>query len=681
MTQPTKYVQLNDFSDQLTTTAVPGTHGLHLDQDFARVKQTTDQICTNLEIIQRDDTKLRNGIVHPDSLSAATKALIASEWTPRGLWTAATVYAISDVVENGGVGYVSTVAHTSGTFATDHAAGAWIRIGGNSAIDLFTPSGAGAVPATLGEYIEADEVLVWTFMTSADRISCAARLSPPNITYAIRLAITEVTRRGYGGTVRLPRGRCKITDTIVGSDLRGVRFVGDMGTVNLGPLIADGVTDSALLWGGDNGEPMFYFRRGHNITFEHLCMLGMLGSDSVNRASACVWIDENHENYRFNDCKFGLAEIGVRVCSGYNHTTAAWTPGVSAYDGATSAPAVTAGGYASDNLHMRDCSFGYCTVAGVSIESAQALQMVLDKPLFSTCQYEVHISACQGVRINDPTSLGVVGVSVFVTANATTGNIAITQSHLEGGSGILFECSNAAAPLGNGISFKACAGGDINIRGASGTVTIEGSILRTVSMKSAGVSLDCENSTLTTLDKTAALGNGPLLRLNNVVVTTTLSANALGYDSLQIAKTTFPAWTSMAKAVQRFASQGFIPDLLLGAIGGLSSAGGMDGVAFTADASTLIISYGAYLNEAGTWVATAATGGTLSLNATGFTVNKFSGATVGGVPTFVTMFASDTSGATLPRFTTDPSATPGTMYYNTATSKVRIRDGAGWRDF
>lgn len=42
---------------------------------------------------------------------------------PRGAWTTATAYAVRDLVTQGGVTYVVTQAHTSGTFATDLAAG------------------------------------------------------------------------------------------------------------------------------------------------------------------------------------------------------------------------------------------------------------------------------------------------------------------------------------------------------------------------------------------------------------------------------------------------------------------------------------------------------------------------------------------------------------------------------
>ena len=41
----------------------------------------------------------------------------------KGAWATSTVYAIKDLVQESGITYICTVAHTSGTFATDLAAG------------------------------------------------------------------------------------------------------------------------------------------------------------------------------------------------------------------------------------------------------------------------------------------------------------------------------------------------------------------------------------------------------------------------------------------------------------------------------------------------------------------------------------------------------------------------------
>ena len=124
MTQPVAYVPATAFN-AFAPAGFPNL-GANLDTEYQALKTTTDQIRVNLAILQRDDTNLANGIVTPDSLSTATKALIGTTgWEPRGAWLTATSYAVKDVVTQSNIGYVCLTAHTSGVFATDLAAGKW----------------------------------------------------------------------------------------------------------------------------------------------------------------------------------------------------------------------------------------------------------------------------------------------------------------------------------------------------------------------------------------------------------------------------------------------------------------------------------------------------------------------------------------------------------------------------
>lgn len=125
MTQPIGYTQTVYFTQFQDNNPGVLYLGVDLDVEFAALKLTTDQIRANLALIQRDDTALFNGIVTPDSLSSATRALMAG-WNPRGAWVTATAYAVKDMVTNSGLVYVCVVAHTGGTFATDLAAGKWM---------------------------------------------------------------------------------------------------------------------------------------------------------------------------------------------------------------------------------------------------------------------------------------------------------------------------------------------------------------------------------------------------------------------------------------------------------------------------------------------------------------------------------------------------------------------------
>jgi len=141
MTQPTKYTQNHDYSDELTSSSVPGSHGAHLDTEFAELKSTTDAIIDNLALIQRDDGELKNASVHPDAFDSASLAIMGGSWLPRGAWATATVYAVGDVISQGGAPYVCAANHTAGTFSTDLTAVKWIALGGTGATIAFTPSG------------------------------------------------------------------------------------------------------------------------------------------------------------------------------------------------------------------------------------------------------------------------------------------------------------------------------------------------------------------------------------------------------------------------------------------------------------------------------------------------------------------------------------------------------------
>lgn len=144
MSAITPYTRLKNFAQYAIDHTAAPYNGSDHDAELNAIFLTLSGVVTNLNLIQRADGKLANASVHPDALSTATMALI-SGWTPRGLWLTATSYAVKDVVQQGTVSYVCAVAHTSGTFATDQAAGKWITLGkttGDTAGGVtFTPYG------------------------------------------------------------------------------------------------------------------------------------------------------------------------------------------------------------------------------------------------------------------------------------------------------------------------------------------------------------------------------------------------------------------------------------------------------------------------------------------------------------------------------------------------------------
>ncbi len=142
MAQPTPYEPTTDFSQEEANN-VAGRSTVRtsaLDAELSAVALTLAQILANLALLQRDDTKVANEIIHPDSLDANTKALMAGKWNPRGPWAAGTDYRAGDLVTMERDSWVCTVDHTatsaystaSANFGADEGAGRWVRVAGVS---------------------------------------------------------------------------------------------------------------------------------------------------------------------------------------------------------------------------------------------------------------------------------------------------------------------------------------------------------------------------------------------------------------------------------------------------------------------------------------------------------------------------------------------------------------------
>lgn len=115
-----------------------------LDAELDTLGATANTTRNNLELIQRDDGRLRDGVVVPGTLSAATVAFFGgSRFVPRGEWQPAMAYAVNDLPEVDGINYVALVAHTSGAdFAVDLAAGKWQAMPGRQSAEntTFSPT-------------------------------------------------------------------------------------------------------------------------------------------------------------------------------------------------------------------------------------------------------------------------------------------------------------------------------------------------------------------------------------------------------------------------------------------------------------------------------------------------------------------------------------------------------------
>lgn len=185
MAAPTPYDLAYSFQAWQTANPTRPLPADKLEIEFNALTLTTDQIISNLGLIQRTDGALANGSVHTNAFSAASLSLMAGSWNPEGAWLTATAYAVGDVVTQSGSTYVCCTAHTSGTFATDLAAVKWLLLAAASGVTISafaetflddadaaavrTTIGAQALDATLtalaGVTVAADKLI---YATGAD---------------------------------------------------------------------------------------------------------------------------------------------------------------------------------------------------------------------------------------------------------------------------------------------------------------------------------------------------------------------------------------------------------------------------------------------------------------------------------------------------------------------------------
>lgn len=229
MTQPVPYDPSADFS-----ILQAGDIGNALDAQFNDIKLTTDELITNIGLLQRDDGAVANAIIHPDSFSTASLALIASDWTPRGMWATATMYAIGDLVEESNSAYVAAVDHVSGVFANDHAAGKWVGFSGADSV---------ATPYSLTLLAQADASSWLTTLgfsafvkTLVDDTTAGAFLTTLGVTSFIQTLLDDANAATAAATLAvLPLSGGTITGTL---NVNGTHTV--TGTLNVNGVLNEG---------------------------------------------------------------------------------------------------------------------------------------------------------------------------------------------------------------------------------------------------------------------------------------------------------------------------------------------------------------------------------------------------------------------------------------------------------
>ena len=201
MSQPTAYVISTDFSEE-EASGVSGRSTVRtpaLDAELSAIVLTISEIRANMAALQRDDLKLIDSAVELHTLSAEVLTMMGSAGFTLNDpidWATATEYAARSMVKEGTGTYVCVVAHTSGVFATDLAAGKWLLIFDTSAyiasVVSMTPTGdvaATNVQAGIAELAseksrkDANLSDLASAATARDNLSVPTRAQIQNQTY------------------------------------------------------------------------------------------------------------------------------------------------------------------------------------------------------------------------------------------------------------------------------------------------------------------------------------------------------------------------------------------------------------------------------------------------------------------------------------------------------------------
>lgn len=206
MADPISYPKSYSFSSFQASNPTTPLPAAQVDSQLAAIQSSNDSIVAAIKDVRRSDGALHNQIVTPESLSAATRALLPGDVNPRtDGWYAGGVYALKDLVTINGASYVSTVAHTaSSAFSTDLAALKWILIASpyslSGAVFHQEFNGTGAqVNFTLSQsFSDISELQVYVQNGSAGYEYMRGTGTSPQVSLTSATQITFATAPGAG---------------------------------------------------------------------------------------------------------------------------------------------------------------------------------------------------------------------------------------------------------------------------------------------------------------------------------------------------------------------------------------------------------------------------------------------------------------------------------------------------
>lgn len=164
---PDPYTRQFDFETFSTTNPNDQQPGVELEAEFDHIKTSLDETQARLGEIQRDDGALKNLSVHPDALSAATRALLVAGASSAGTWATATAYEAGDLVKAPDLGtYICAVDHSSGTFADDLEDVKWLLVASpfslsNVVTQTFSGDGSTTVFTLDTEFSDITELFIF----------------------------------------------------------------------------------------------------------------------------------------------------------------------------------------------------------------------------------------------------------------------------------------------------------------------------------------------------------------------------------------------------------------------------------------------------------------------------------------------------------------------------------------
>lgn len=295
------YTPQTDFS-QDETNQVAGRSTVrtsNLDAEFANLKTSIDSIIARLQSVTRDDAELADEIVTYESLSPVVVSLLGSSgYNPRGAWLTTTSYAQKDVVTNGTGTYVCVTAHTSGTFATDLAAGKWLEIW-NSAMFAatavtFTPTGGVSASNVQAAIAEVDSEKMAKSANGSDIADAATFRS--NISVPSKADIQNQTQSYAADTGTADALAITMSPTVTAyvSGMRvSVKKSANANTTTTATLDIDGVGVKKIFKNGGSAIGVGDLKAGAHLDFEYDASYDSAagGWEWVNSGAAFTSID------------------------------------------------------------------------------------------------------------------------------------------------------------------------------------------------------------------------------------------------------------------------------------------------------------------------------------------------------------------------------------------------------